>query len=548
MAEKEPFHLKMKQIRTALILLGCLFGVCIMSCRKFSPNPTWDANILAPLITTNLTIGNLVTDSLVHQNSDSSITLVYNGTLYNLNTDSLVKIPDTTIVYNYPAPFTATLPPGNPLFTIGPSYTQYGTGSAQLSKSIIQSGYVVLEVTSHVHGITDFRYRVFSATSGKDTISVTVKVPAAVGATPGYKIDSVPLNGYTVDFTGPTHNGFNSISTVMSAWIDSNGTSTSITFGDDVIIKSTFHSVVPYYAKGYFGTATKSYTETTPFNIFKKVTAGTLNLQKINVSLTLQNGFGVDGQVKITKLTSINSRTSTNVDLTALSIINNTININRATETHNPSSPVNPSIQTFNLDPSNSNILAWINNLPTSVAYSAQITTDPLGNISGSNDFVYLGYGIQSNLDISMPLSLVASNLTLADTLQVNFSATAQAQNVKSGTFTLYATNGFPFSTGLQIYLLDSITLKVKDSLMLSSQTIPAGIMNSSGIVISPTNSSIVMTLNTAQTRELITSRHILIMARFNMGTTSPLVYRTIYSYNSLGIKLVGNFDYFIKG
>lgn len=537
----------MKRIYKALILIFCLGGV-LTACHKFSPKPTWDANILAPLVSANMSISNLVTDSLIHQNADSSITLIYNGSLYNVNTDSLVKIPDTTIqyAYFYISPKNDTLYPGNILPFPAPAYTQYGGGSAEITKAIIQSGYVVFEVTSHIHGLTDFTYSVPSATIGTSPLSVTEVVPAAVGTTPGHRIDSVSLNGYTVDFSGKTHNGYNSILTGITGMIDPGGSQTVLRQFDSLIIKATFHSIVPYYAQGYFGNITKSYVQTTPFTIFKKITAGTLNVQSLNVNLTLQNDLGVDGQVNINKLISINSRTGDTVALTDAGLINKAIDITRATQTYIPSNPVNPTTLSFNITPANSNILKWIDNLPTSVGYSATITTDPLGNVSGFHDFAFLGYTIQSNLNISMPLSLIANNLTLADTLPVNFSTNTQAQNVKSGTFTLYYSNGFPFSAGMQIYLLDN-NMKVEDSLISPPQTIAAGIMNASGIVIAPSNSSIVMTLAGSKVQEMINAKHIIMMARFNMGSL-PTTYRKIYSYNYLNVKLVGNFDYLIKG
>ena len=269
-------------------------------------------------------------------------------------------------------------------------------------------------------------------------------------------------------------------------------------------------------------------------------------MQSVNVSLTLQNNIGVDAQINIGSITSINPRNGPPIALTDAGLIGNTININRATQTYNPLNPVVPSIQTFSLTPVNSNIIKWIDNLPTSVGYSAKVTTDPRGNISGSHDFAFFGYGIESNLDISIPLNLIATNLTLADTLPVNFSNTKQAQNIKSGTFTLYADNGFAFSAGLQIYLLGSNNA-ITDSLMATPQTIQPGILNILNEVTNSTQSVVKIPLSEAQTKILLSTKNIIIMARFNMGML-PSTYVKIYNYNTLKIKLVGNFDYLFNG
>ena len=533
----------MRKIRIPILLSVCIAGIFIASCRKFSANPSWDTQILAPLITANLSINDLVTDSLVHSNVDSSITLVYNGSLYNLNTDSLVKIPDTSLTYGYVV--SGVVNPGDNIVTPTGTWTKYGSGSAQLTKATIQSGYLVVTVSSYVPGVIDFNYSIPSATLGGNPFTASLKANPAIGSNPTTTIDSFPLNNYQLDLTGQYHNAYNSIYTTVSAIFDPSNPSINIGGADGVGVNVTFHNVVPYYAQGYFGTITKSFTQTSPFSIFKKISGGSLSLQSLNVSLTLQNDIGVDAKVTIDSITSINPRNGKPVALTDGSLINNAILINRATQTYNPANPVIPSIQTFNLTPSNSNILQWIDNLPSSVGYTVNVTTDPIGNVSGSHDFAFFGYGIESNLNISMPLSLIATNLTLADTLPINLASTAQAQNIKSGTFTLYADNGFAFSAGLQIYLLGT-NMKVTDSLMSSPQTIQPGILNGLGEVTSVTTSTVKIPLSETQTKTLLGTKNIIIMARFNMGSL-PSTYRKIYNYNTLGIKLVGNFDYLVN-
>lgn len=514
-----------------------------VSCRK--PSPTWDTNILAPVVNASLSINNLMADSLVQKNADSSVTLVYNSSLYDMNTDSLVKMPDTTLFYPYGYPFASptTVNPGQYLIYPNTNTTSYGISTAQIRKATVQNGFVDIEVTSHITQPTDITYTVPSATLNSVPLTIYVKVPADNGSAPGYVKHTYSLANYNVDFTGPTHNSYNSITTSIHAIIDSNAGVATINYGDSLVVKATFYNISPSYARGYFGTVTKSYTAQVPFTIFGKVVGGNLDLQDMSVNMELDNYLGVDARVTLTQLSSVNTRTGNTVNLTDAGLLNNGINVNRATETFNPASPVSPSTQSFSISPANSNILAWADNLPDYVNYAVQITTDPIGNVSGSNDFAYNGYGIRSNLNISVPLSLIANNLTLEDTLNVNFSNSTQAQQVKSGTFTLYATNGFPFSAGLQVYLLDS-NMKIADSLMVGPQTITAGTINGSGIVISPQNSTIICPLNTERTQLLLKTKHLIIYSRFNMGPP----YLKIYSYYLLNVKLVGNFVYQLKG
>jgi hypothetical protein len=263
------------------------------------------------------------------------------------------------------------------------------------------------------------------------------------------------------------------------------------------------------------------------------------------VNFSLTNAFGVDASLVLSQLSSYNSRTNTTVNLVDNAVIGPTIHVNRATPTNNPSSPVDPTVLNFAINPSNSNILAWLDNIPNNVTYAVQIETDPLGNVSGSNDFAYYGHGINANINVTIPLSLVANNLTLADTLGVNFAGSGSAsQHVKSGTLTIYASNGFPFNAGLQMYLLNNNNV-VCDSLFIPAQNIASGNVNAlTGIVSSPQSSTLTIALNEARTQELLNTKNMILYARFNMGSTSPLTYRKIYDYYQLNVKLVANFDY----
>ncbi len=86
---------------TAILLVA---GMLLFSCRsnKQETHPAWNTNLLLPLITTNLNINQIVADSLIHKNADSSISLVYKTNLYNLNlAQQVVDIPDTTLIYDF---------------------------------------------------------------------------------------------------------------------------------------------------------------------------------------------------------------------------------------------------------------------------------------------------------------------------------------------------------------------------------------------------------------------------------------------------------------
>ncbi len=528
--------MKMKGIKIG-VALACLVlsGGVFMSCHK--GQPSWNTQVLAPLVSANLSINDIITSKYISSNPDSTVSLVYIDSLYNI---SLVKIPDTTLFYDYVSPVSVNINPGGVIVPSHPTTTKYATGTAELNKAVIQSGYLNVYIINALGQTTDYSYTVPNVTKNSVPLQVSVAVTAHTKQT--LQID---LSGYTVDFTGPTHNSYNEVTTDLQINLDASASSLTINPNDTVgHAQVTFSNIVPYYAKGYFGDDTTTYSAKQAFPVFSKIVAGTLSLQNCNVNLSLTNGVGVDARLTLKQLSSYNSNTNNNVDLIAPGLVQTTLNINRATETHNPSAPVNPTVQNFALNPGNSNILTWLDNMPTSVGYNLHVETDPLGNVSGNNDFVYYGYGISAVINVTIPLSLIANNLTLADTMAVNFGSSANAsQHVKSGTLTIYANNGFPFSAGLQMLLLNDNNI-VTDSIFIPSQTIAAGNIDAiSGKVTSPQNSVLAISLDAIKTQELFNTKNVILYAKFNMGTL-PSTYMKIYNYYKLGLKVVGNFEY----
>ncbi len=79
----------------SILLLTTVFSACTKGPES---RPSWDVSILAPLLNTSLSIDNLIADSLLLQNSDHSVSLVFSNSLYKFSlADQAVEIPDTTI-------------------------------------------------------------------------------------------------------------------------------------------------------------------------------------------------------------------------------------------------------------------------------------------------------------------------------------------------------------------------------------------------------------------------------------------------------------------
>ena len=84
----------MKQAATILLLI-----IFLGSCKKDSLKPEWDADFLTPLVSTQITLNQMISDTLLQSESDGSCYLVYETLLGEIYLDSLLQIPDTSISY-----------------------------------------------------------------------------------------------------------------------------------------------------------------------------------------------------------------------------------------------------------------------------------------------------------------------------------------------------------------------------------------------------------------------------------------------------------------
>jgi len=523
------------------IILFCCCVVFFYSCRKELEKPSWDTQLLAPLVNASLSINNILPDSILQANADSTMKIVFQNDIYNLSMDTLFQIPDTILRNSYTLPFAFTLNPGQNLVNNNVTETTYQIQDVQLRTTTIKSGFVTYKVISKVKEVVDFVYSIPCAKKNGIPFSINVSVPAANGSTPGVYNQTFDLSGYEISLTGIQNNRVNTIYTSLSATISPNGNPVAVSPIDSLIIENKFLDIIPFYAKGYFGNNTFNIgPETSNFDLFNKITDGTIQLEDVNFNLSLENPIGLDARVIISNLSSINTRTNTTINLSN-SVINSPININRASEYNGT---VYPTYANFPLTVSNSNIKPMIENLPNKFGYNLQITTNPLGNVSGSNDFIYVDKLLKASLNMEIPLSLVATNLTLCDTIDFNISNNSEEQNIKSGILTLFASNGFPFDASVQLYTLNENNV-ITDSIFGYANTIDEAPINSSYRAIGKKLTKISIPVNESKINLLYNTKKIILKVKFNTSAQPNFI--KIYSNYSIDIRIVGDFNYTIK-
>jgi len=529
-------------MKKTIFLLFVFSLMLFFSCRKENERPSWDTELLAPLVNAKLNLNNLVSNSVIQTNADSSLKIVYQNDIYGLSMDTLFRINDTTLSNSYELPITQTVGVGGTIFPYTVTPTTYQLPGVQLRTVIIKTGKVKYTIRSKIHEVTVFDYSIPSATLNGNPFVIHINVPACVGNTPGIFSQVYDLAGYTLDLTGQAQNQVNTIYTSLQATVSPTAAGpVTINPQDSLIIDNQFYELFPYYARGYFGQNTINIGPSlSSFNMFNRIVAGTLGLENVNFDFKIENPIGLDARMVISNLSSYNSRTKHVVSLNN-SLINSPININRASESNPGTGVVYPTYANFPLNTGNSNIKQMIENLPDALGYSLQIVTNPLGNISGSNDFIYSDQLLKAQLNMEIPLSLVATNLTLQDTLALNISNSNGVQDVHSGTITLFANNGFPFDASMQMYLLNDQNV-VTDSIFGYINTIDEAPINASLRATGKKLTKLVIPMSQSKMSLLYAAKRMVLKVKFN--TSAQPNYIKIYSDYSIDVNIVGDFNY----
>ena len=527
-------------MRKSIIFL--LFISIFTSCKK---EPTsWDVDALVPLLTTKMTLQQAIPDSLINVGTDGELNLVYKGNLLEFNLDSVFAIPDTEMVSDFILPPGATviLQPGQTFLsdTISSPYDMQG---AQITMMSIGSGIFHVYVKSSIPGDLILDYAIPSATLNGQMFFVQETIPKGTIANPTVVGIDYDISKYDVDLTGANNNEFNIIATQFRLYADPNGPPITMHGGDKLVMGNTLQDILPSYARGYFGTKLISENaQNEPLEAFKNVIAGTMNLEEVTLDFNIKNEIGVDIEVDISNLVGHNSFNNTDVALAA-PIINKTLNLNRATETGNPANRVNASNYQTLLDKNNSNVTEFFSNLPNELTYQIGINLNPLGNVSGSNDFVYDSTGIAIELDAEIPVKLSANNLTIVDTSDFNLDATSQddIKKIQSGYLNVHANNWFPFSLESQFYMVDENNVII-DSVFATPQILSSGVPVS-GRVLDPTSSILQAKISGSKIDNLYKTKYIISKLKINTPGTEKL---QIYDNYLIDLKIIGDFKYLI--
>ncbi len=516
-----------------LLLALCISGL-LSACRKDAGKPQWDIQALTPLAKSTLDMHNLLGDSMLSTQADSSLCIAMHRDIYDFTLENLIQVPDTTTLQSFGLPIPVTLNPGQSIPIDSVSETTYSMAGASLNKIIIRSGKINFRIVSQVSEKTVFTYRIPKASKNGVAFSFTAEVPAA-----GEFNGTYDLAGYTFDLRGKSGNKVNTIYTSLKANVSPNGQAMVYQPGQTITVSSGFVDMIPEYARGYFGTSHFDVpNDYALVDLFDKIQAGRLSLESVKMKLSLENNIGVDASLNLNYLHAINSRTGDSVSLTH-ELFNRNQHLNRAVE-----NPFAPTLYSVTMDNSNSNAKSFIENLPDRISYamSVDINPPPLLNVSNSNDFVFYDKGLKASIDLEIPLALKAEELTFLDTTNFDLHDQGAYHHITGGNLVVLVTNSFPLDAQMTLIELDELDNPM-DSLF-SNNTIaasPTQLPGNADDVVS----KLYFPVSEASIANLLKTKKMVFRIRLNTAPSGQLV--KLYSDDKMAIQIVGDFTYRIN-
>ena len=502
-----------------------LVVVSVWGCRK-EPT-TWNTEVLAPLATGTLSLSDIIPDSISYVDGDFLYHLVFDESISDLNVDSLVTIPDTTLSQKYVVPFssgTLSLPAGTQIISVDEEI-EIGSEDVELHRVEMKSGFLKYKVKSYINGYMTCVYNLPGATFNGTPLTISASVTPSVGNTPSVSEGQFDLTNYSFDLTGENGNSFNRLFSTGVVSVSADAPSNASVQGQDsVVVELEFVDAKVKYAKGYFGQHFYSFSENVSFLDDIQIPSGILVLDQARMNLKIENNVGVDARFTFNTIEAGNDNSSLALDYAPF---NNVLNITRAVDN---GGTVTPFVADYFINEANSNLTSFIGLLPTQLNIQGEIEINPLGNISGASDFIYTDNPLRASVEVDVPLRVGMQGLGLQDTLDVSIDQAVSA----SGNIVLVAENYFPFSADIKLTLLADENYQ--DEIILDGGYINAGYESFTGVVLNPSVSTIRIPF-TAELLERLRDENRMI-ARVTFNTPDfPQVY-SLYDKYKIDLRL----------
>lgn len=425
--------------KSSALFLILLFLV-LSACRRDAAT-SWNVDAKIPFLTGSVGWDAVSNDSLFQADENGLLHLVYEDRIKILNLDTLVALPDTAITSTFSPPFSGgpfNIPPGAEIITNNDNINM-NLEQVQLKEVRIESGTLTYRLRSYVNGSLQVDYILPGVIlPGGSSLNLAVESQAGSDEAPWEYSSEIDMAGALIELGGSSGTSANRIATSLAVSASANNLEPLPVMGDDsVAVELSFSNLRVGYARGFFGQMDASIEESIDLESLTGI-SGQLNLDALELQIRLENKVGADVQIVLEEV-STSAPDGLQQGLTH-SIMHQTVNITRATDAAGGVIAQNYEVV---LNQGNSNILDLFSTLPENLYIAGDVRLNPLGDLSGGNDFIYTADAFEAEVALDLPLCLSTGGLFLRDTLE--FEA-FEGEWTADARLLLEFSNGFPLA------------------------------------------------------------------------------------------------------
>jgi len=354
------------------------------------------------------------------------------------------------------------------------------------------------------------------------------------GSTPTAINRNINLEGYEIDFTknGSTYNVF-----AYELGVDITRNPAN---GVDLTDKISFSQglTINQYRRleGYFGKFDISQLrQTSELGLFDNKLEGNVFVENPSIKLKITNSFGLPITAKIIEiyvLSGTGVKTPILIDL-----FKDTFNIGYTSNIDQTK------ITEYIIDKTNSNIDDVLNMAPQTIVYDVLFTANstdvPIANV------LYDNTTIKQETILDLPVDVKILNYAIESEGEFGLGGTlsdldSNGVTVNWAEVVSEIINGIPLNASVQVYVDDSTTNTLIDSIFKPAYLMAAATVNAQGEVIQSTKVNITNTINKAQYENLKKGNRFRLRVKLTTPESSPgnLPYVGVYDFHKVNVKI----------
>ena len=428
-----------------------IIATIITSCKKNRNSVSWNTFYKLPISSDTLNLNSFIKQDKLYLSDDGTY-LSFKDTfeLYELGKDIIDQSIQLDFEDSIKIPSILSGIQFSPGFQIPFQFTEshfFDFNSIQLKELEFDSLIFDYTVESSIDGKIDINLSILDAfnTIGNN-FNALISTPISQEGSAG----KLNLNGFKFDLT-KSGTVFNHISTLFTIGISSDNIQDLVFQNNDyIVIKFEISSLKIASALGYLGSENIEDNTEIKIPFMENLKSKNFELNDSEFELLIKNGIGIDAQLKLNKIEFKKENQIQTLDHLS---INQNININRALDFGHD---FQYSLMNINFNNSNSNLPQLISIFPEKINIDYQLLTNPLGNQSGYNDFIYQQHPLSLDLLVDIPLKQNLDSIVFSDTLSFELPKNI---NVNDALIKLDFTNGFPWECCANLKLISGKNL-----------------------------------------------------------------------------------------